>query len=72
MTTAAGPPFLPYPLCGSSCPNCGAPDASLVSHHCVVDGDPDALLGVLHCGCFYEGDPDKVQDHVSRSCWCNS
>ena len=53
------------------CPNCGACAAGLVRHNCVVAGDPDAMLGVLHCGCYYEAEPDAVESHVSNDCACD-
>lgn len=55
----------------AQCPNCRDPNAALVTHNCVVAGDPDALLGVTHCGCYYEAELDAVECHVSRDCECD-
>jgi hypothetical protein len=54
------------------CPNCGGDSSAIVGHSCCDDNGRggDHLLGITHCGCFYEGSPAAVVSHVSRDCRC--
>ena len=38
----------------NECPNCGDEAPLYISEE-----------GVMHCGCFYEGDPDHVNFHIT-------
>lgn len=43
---------------GVTCPNCGERVPGLYSNS----------HGVLHCGCFYSGEPSQVCWHVTSMC----
>jgi len=40
------------------CPNCGAKEVPLY-YHPVGDG----YWSVVHCGCYWEAEPDEVECH---------
>ncbi|TAK27236.1 MAG: hypothetical protein EPO40_16565 [Myxococcaceae bacterium] len=64
------PSYWLCPACeaGDVCPNCNRPSALLFSTGEIVRPDlpHGGYLGVTHCGCYYEGDPERCDSHFSR------